>query len=372
MEDIRLNEDWLVLKSFLPSGLEELARESKALTRRREIRSGEDLLRLALVYADEFSSLRSVSAWAKESGLARLSDVAVLKRLRCSGEFLRRVASLLIEPAPGTGHMHRLRLLDATAISRQRSASTDFRVHLGYDVESGQISGVELTDVSGGEKLTRLAIRQGEVIVGDMAYNGRKEIWEVLEKGAHVLVRTHPRLCSLLDEEGRKVDLMELAASLKPGEILDKTVQTKRLGKVPSVSGRLLIVKASPRSAEKDVKKRRRSAQRNGRKTTQAQLETSHYIFLFTSLNSEQAEAGPLLEAYRLRWQIEMLYKRMKGIVTLGELKPQDKLLCESVILSKLILMLLIQKMEAAFFPWGYPLGRPQPVASAQGSAAAN
>src|SRR5215212_2086787 len=65
--------------------LEATARTSGALVRRREIRSAEALLRLALAYGPGGLSPRSAAARAGISGPADLSDTAVMDRLRKAG-----------------------------------------------------------------------------------------------------------------------------------------------------------------------------------------------------------------------------------------------------------------------------------------------
>src|SRR5438552_7695113 len=88
-----LEEDWRMLVSMLPSDLEQCARETGAV-RRRQVRGGEQLLRLAFAYGLCNLSLRSTALWAQERTLAHLSDVALLKRLRGATGFL---AQLLTE-----------------------------------------------------------------------------------------------------------------------------------------------------------------------------------------------------------------------------------------------------------------------------------
>ncbi len=91
--------------------LEATARASGALVRRRAIRSAEMLLRLALAYGPGGLSLRAAAAWAGASGLADLSDTAVMKRLRkaapwlgeVAGALLRRAAAAPPSPARGGG-----------------------------------------------------------------------------------------------------------------------------------------------------------------------------------------------------------------------------------------------------------------------------
>jgi IS4 transposase len=356
MDDVRQDEDWLFLRSFLPKDLDEMATRTRSLRRRRHIKSGEDLLRLALVYACDGISLRDVSAWCRETGFVEVSDVAVLKRLRTCVPFLRQVVSQLIEPVSETVEPLRITLLDATTLSRSKAKGVDFRVHVGYDVQTGQISGIELSDGSVAERLDRIPVKEGEVIVADMGYNGREPLWDVVKQGGHVLVRTHPKLSSFLDADERKVDLLAWARGIQPGEIRQMQVRTCPYRKVPAIKGRLIVVAASERSRQNHLQRLRRKAQRNSRQVTSLQEDAGRYIFLFTTLTQEQAGAQSLLDAYRLRWQIEILFKRIKGVLTLGELRARDKLLCEALILAKLILLLVAQKVEQAFSPWGCPL----------------
>src|SRR4028118_1945799 len=73
--------------------LDATARTSGALVRRREIRSAEASLRLALAYGPGGLSLRMAAAWAGVSGLADLSDTAALNRLRNAAASPRETAA---------------------------------------------------------------------------------------------------------------------------------------------------------------------------------------------------------------------------------------------------------------------------------------
>src|SRR5882672_7040736 len=112
----QLDGGWRQLLSRLGSTeeLEASAKASGALIRRREIKSAEDLLRLALAYGPCGMSLRGVAAWAQTIGLGELSDVAALKRLRASADWLQEVAGSLLArrlrcpAAASTGRVIRL------------------------------------------------------------------------------------------------------------------------------------------------------------------------------------------------------------------------------------------------------------------------
>jgi hypothetical protein len=79
--------------------LDATARTSRALIRRRGIRSAAMLLRLALAYGPGGLSLRAAAAWAGASGLADLSDTAVMNRLRQAADWLGEIAGALLRRA---------------------------------------------------------------------------------------------------------------------------------------------------------------------------------------------------------------------------------------------------------------------------------
>ena len=94
-------------------------------------------------------------------------------------------------------------------------------------------------------------------------------------------------------------------------------------------------------------------------------LELAEYFILWTSL--KKLRAAEVLELYRLRWQIELVFKRMKSIFGLGHLPKKDPLSAQAWLEGKLFVGLLIERMmdaAASFFPWGYPVETaPQPLA---------
>src|SRR3982074_727068 len=85
-----VNEDWMSVVARL-GGAETLnvtARETKAFLRPREITNAVDLLRLILAYCLGERGLRLTAAWAVSVGLADISNVALLYRLRQFGAWL--------------------------------------------------------------------------------------------------------------------------------------------------------------------------------------------------------------------------------------------------------------------------------------------
>ena len=70
---------------------------------------------------------------------------------------------------------------------------------------------------------------------------------------------------------------------------------------------------------------------------------------------------------YRLRWQIELVFKRMKSIMTLGQRPKRDPLSAKAWISGKLLVAMMVERLRLeaeSFSPWGYPLETsPEPLA---------
>src|SRR5229473_785880 len=89
-------EDWQVLTSLFPAGWRQMAWQSGAVERLRGFPSPDVLLRTLLLHVARGYSLREPVVRAKLANLADISDVALLKRLRDSEEWLRLMCIQLL------------------------------------------------------------------------------------------------------------------------------------------------------------------------------------------------------------------------------------------------------------------------------------
>ncbi len=69
----------------------------------------------------------------------------------------------------------------------------------------------------------------------------------------------------------------------------------------------------------------RRAANRTGKQIHPLTLEYAAYVFIVTNSTAEIASPAEVLERYRLRWQIEIAFKRFKRIPQLDALRAKDR-----------------------------------------------
>jgi hypothetical protein len=339
--------------------LDASARTSGALVRRREIRSGEALLRLALAYGPGGLSLRAAAAWAGATGLADLSDTAVLNRLRKAADWLGEIAGALLrraaaEPRPAsppTGPLpgRRLRIADASVVTHPGSVGPDWRLHATYDPAAGRFTNLELTDRGGAESFGRTAWRAGDVAIGDRDYARPPGLRQILAAGAEFIVRTGWKQLRLLDADGAPVAWEQIFDALAPGEVTERMALVDYSGKGRRSRGkavfpaRLVVLRLPPEATARAVKAaHRRHSRCHARKLLRPlTLRAAGHLMLVTSLPAT-VPAAEVLAAYRLRWQVELAFKRLKSLLGFGRLPAKGEALARSWLLAHLVFALLI------------------------------
>ena len=95
-------------------------------------------------------------------------------------------------------------------------------------------------------------------------------------------------------------------------------------------------------------------------------MEPAQYVIQFTTVPERNWRDEAVLEWYRSRWQVELVFKRFKSLAQLGCLPKYDDDSAKAWMCGKLVAALLVKKLihhASALSPWGYALG---PAATAQ------
>lgn len=373
IRDVLSSAAWYDLVDWLPRDLDALAASSGGFQRRRALRSPADFLRVALAYGVLDLSLRSVAGWCADHRLGELSDVAVLGRLRRGWPFLAAVLGALLSrhvaAVTRSAGPRRVRLVDATTLSAPGSEGADWRLHVSYDLSLGVVDAVEVTDGRGGEHLGRMGPGVGDLLVADRGYAHEERIWDTLETGADVLVRIGHAAVPLQDAEGKPLDPLAYAnrrraRSGRPPRAEGRVVYLRR-DALRARPLRLVVVRKSVEATERDRARISREAKRKGKSPTERTLAAARFAFLLTSVPATEADDATIAELYRLRWQIELAFKRWKSLLGLANLRADDPDLARAYIYAKLIAAVLADAMARqwrAFSPYGVPVGD-RPVA---------
>jgi hypothetical protein len=311
------------------------------------------LLRLVLAYCLRQGGLRSTAAWASAVGLADISNVALLNRLRGCGDWLAAlVGGVLAAAAPAASRGRLVRLIDATAVPKPgvaaRRGNGVWRIHSAFDLPAERFAFFEVTEERGGERFDRIAVEPGEIRIADRAYLQPERIAAVLAAGGDVVVRCAWRNAAWRDAAGEPLDMIAmLRQGAEPG-LIDRPIGVRRRGGAPPLPLRLVAVKKSPPAAAAARRTARREAQKGGHHLSQATLVAADWVILVTSLPQERFAATDILALYRLRWRIELAFKRLKSLVGLKGPPGTDPRSARPYVLAHLLMILLLEPLVDA------------------------
>jgi Transposase DDE domain len=310
------DEDWQTLLGHLPADYAALAKKHKQVQTQygnAKIRDAETLLRFIFLHAGADLPLRQTVALMAEAGGPSVSPMRLHKKMARAAPYLRALVERMVAwPSKGAAELwggYVLAAVDATTICGPGAVGTDARIHTKLRVADVSISAVEVTDETGGETFTRFKWERGELAVADRAYCNHRGIQHVLDDGADVLVRYRLDGIELSTSGGVTLDVLEAVAHLEVGETADLEVQVKLVR--GQVRGRLVAYRLPEEAADRARVRLRRD---KGKDLTPRGWEVARYVLLFTTVPRQRLDAERCLQAYRLRWQIELQFKRWKSL----------------------------------------------------------
>ena len=350
-----VSQDWHNVLARLGGAetLERTARETEAFLRPREIKSAVDLLRLILAYCLGERGLRLTAAWAASIGLVDISNVALLYRLRQCGDWLALlIGQVLARAAPTASRGRLIRIIDATSVPQAGSAAKRenklWRIHCAFDLPRERFGHLELTDEREGERLDRIPVIKGEIRLGDAAHVQPDRMGHVLDQGGDFLVRAGWRSAHWLDAHGRQINVIAVLRKARDCGLIDQPIWIGRKNGTP-LGVRLVAVRKPPQAAAEARRKARRNAQREGYQLSKKALVAADWVIVVTSLKPAEFTTEDILALYRLRWRIELGFKRLKSLVGLKGPPGFDARSAKPYVLAHLLMILLLEPLIDEF-----------------------
>jgi len=327
----------------LPPETIAMAREFKAFSRARKVKTPAQLLRLVLLYCGLDQSLRAVAGHFSLLE-ERITDSAVAARLEACQPWVRAVLARMV-PAPSTLPAQRRFLVsDGSGIQAPGARGTQYRLHLCMDLVTLTFVSIRVTDKHTGESLRHFPLGPGDVAVADRGYGHPATLVQTVQQGADLLVRLNAHNVPVTHPDGRPLDW---------GRALGRQVSTS----VCTLPVQLAVAGAAPiplwvhayRLPEAQANKARRvcrqQSRKKGHQPTQQSLLLAGWVLVVTSLPPTLLPGPTALALYRVRWQIEIAIKRWKSVLDVDLLRARyESPLADVWLHGKLLYVLLLDR----------------------------
>jgi hypothetical protein len=348
---------WSETSTWLPADLDldELARSTGAVRRRRGdgIGDGVTLLRLILARGPGGKSLQDTAAWAHINGVAELTAQSLNERLHQSVAFQAAILHRLLtdrhtgRPLLWSGRC--LRIADGSSLSQPGSKGTDWRLHGVYDLGRGGFSHLEITDQRGAESVLRCEPTSNEVRIADRGYAKANDLRAFLAQSSagrqDFIVRIGWKALALRDANGEPFNLIHQLQTFPADAERQEWVVQAQAGSArrPTLLPlRLIAQRLPPDKAEAARLKLKRKASKHQDVSDPRSLIAAGFVVLVTSLPID-IPAEEICIVYRLRWQIELAFKRLKSLLHIDRLPTRTESGSRSWLYAHLILLLLIE-----------------------------
>jgi hypothetical protein len=222
-------------------------------------------------------------------------DVAILKRLRASADWLGALAAALLaerypEAVAGTGEQ-RLVLVDATTVVPPGDKRDYWLVHTVFDLTDLRVRVVEVSGRSKPERLARGGVRPSEVRLADRGHARADDLALVVAGGADFLMRAAANYPRLAYQTGCPLDQLALCRQATRERPADQPVVVSKGKSSTSVVARPVIIPLEPKAAQRARERARRNARHWG------------YRASFISLQVRSTSSGTS-GARRARWRL--------------------------------------------------------------------
>lgn len=363
-----IDEDWKLLTTFFPENWKDLAATTSALKGLRKDKSADALLRTLLIHLAGGFSLRETVVRARQAHLADLSDVALLKRLRKSSEWLHQLCLAMFSERGldlGDSKQFCCRLFDATNVREPGKTGSLWRIHYSVQVPFLSCDFFALTATKGegtGESFKRFPIHAGDYIIADRGYSTAQGIHYLHSRKAYVTVRLNTQSTPLYTGAAKVLPLLRRLREVKTAGTTKWWPAYIHGDENNCIRGRICVIRKTEEAIRIAHKKLRDQASKRQSTLKKETLAYAKYVIVFTTFPEDEFSASDVLEWYRIRWQIELVFKRFKQIAQLGHLPKHDDESAKAWLYGKLFVALVTEKLIAyaeSFSPWGYDVGQP-------------
>jgi hypothetical protein len=215
-----------------------------------------------------------------------------------------------------------------------------------YDLLTGNWKRFDITQATRNDqedsKMTVDNIQENELLLRDLGYVTMTYLQEVTKRKAYYVNRlpTNINVYHMVDGEIKKLNWIDLHNKIQKNRI-DQMELNVFLGNKQMLPSRLIIKPVSEQVYQQRIRKVSKHAKSKGVQVSKKYKIKARYNMFITNTTQEQLSPEEIEDVYRLRWQIELVFKTWKSHIKIHKTKKVKKERFECHLIAKMIWIIL-------------------------------
>ncbi len=238
------------------------------------------------------------------------------------------------------------------------ASKSSIKIDLIYDIKHSAIDNIEISEGSVSDQskanLISKSMSKGDLAIRDLGYF-KVESLRIIDKEcqAYYLSRLFKSVNVYLEEDDKEpIDLLGyLKKYYANSGIIDLNVY---IGKEEKLPCRLIVYRLPEQVVNERRRKAKKAFSRNGKTPNKDYLDWLEFGFYITNVSNEIWTAEAIGTIYRVRWQIELIFKNWKSLLNIDAIKGTRAERVQCLIYGRLIAIALINTIYGNMYSHAY------------------
>lgn len=230
------------------------------------------------------------------------------------------------------------------------NANSAIKIQATYSIHKREFTGLDFfsatkNDATYNEETLR-TVEAGDLIIKDLGYYDGDYFRKIDEKQAFFISRIKTN-CVLYEIKNNKYETIDTVKMLKKSKFdLDKRLFIKlSSGEMHEI--RIVGIKLPQEISAQKKRKAYKAAKNKGKQLTTKEIQLLDWLLVITNVSEDMLSIRTICELYRLRWQIELLFKALKSSMDFEKFGNTGEYYFKCLFYGKLVMLLLTMRMFA-------------------------
>jgi hypothetical protein len=248
--------------------------------------------------------------------------------------------------------------------------SAIINIQYAFDLKHGNWENLEFTKVTqndqGHSKKTLHLVQKGDLHIRDLGFVTLTYLAKIIHEEAFFLNRLHPQWKPVECSSGKRIDWTALRQRMQRNQRGHfETMVTIGSGK-DTFNCRLIAVAVHEQVWAERIRKAQARAKSMGVSLSDEYRARCRFSIFITNVAPQTLKAMDVIQLYRLRWQVELVFKTWKSLLGVHRVKAVKRERLECQLLARFIWILMNWKYLNAWIPLSKKIhkGMPAPFGS--------